>query len=286
MPLDFPPIYLLPAHLQPEQLLQLEEKIPSLTYDIHEAEIVLGRVSKPERARFELRRAKLDTEPVERSNDDGEDVMEVSSPKRRKLNSDAMSDRSHATGEKGDTVKVLKLQWLDDSLAEGSVLPMDDYLVYEGVISTHAQVSNASPTSPQTSTKGKSILERAAAAAANVSSKSSRRHGPDHPEKHSQPHRPTLLHESTSDHDATLPPIPDFLHTTYSCQRPTFVNPPNGDFVEELKRVRTLRLLQGDQIGVRAYSTSIATLAAYPYALQNAAGKTVQCLKLLVWNPC
>lgn len=241
----------------------MEEKIPSLTYDIHEAEIVLGRVSKPERARFELRRAKLETEPVERlavEVADDEDDDDAPSPKRRKLDSGGSVE-----GYKPSTVKVLKLQWLDDSLEEGTVLPIDEYLVYEGVISAKAET-------PQTSPKGKGILERAAAAAANTSPKSSRRYGTERPEQHSQHHRPALLHESTSDHDVSLPPIPDFLHTTYSCQRPTFVNPPNGDFVEELKQVRTLRLLQGDQIGVRAYSTSIATLAAYPYPLQNAAG--------------
>ncbi|QPH17165.1 hypothetical protein C2857_001962 [Epichloe festucae Fl1] len=47
------------------------------------------------------------------------------------------------------------------------------------------------------------------------------------------------------------------------------MDPPNGNFIQELKRIRTFRLLQGDKIGVRAYSTSIATLSAYPYTIQN-----------------
>lgn len=264
MALEFPPIFLLPAHLQPEQLLELEEQIPSLTYDIHEAEIILGSVSKPGRARFELRRAKLDTEPVEHRICEQDEGGDEPSHKRRKLDTENSGTKFLDT-ENRKTVKVLRLQWLHDSLEEGQVLPLDGYLVYEGIIREQA-------TESQTSPKTQSTLERAAAAAASVSPRSSRRYGPDRHERPPQPQRPSLLHETTSDHDVRLPAIPEFLHTTYSCQRPTFVNPPNSDFVEELKKVRTLRLLQGDQIGVRAYSTSIATLAAYPYALQNAAG--------------
>jgi DNA polymerase IV len=264
MAIDFPPIFLLPAHLQPEQLLELEEKIPSLTYDIQEAEIILGSVSKPERARFELRRAKLDTEPVEHhvGNQDGD--ADNPSHKRQKLDIDDPGTRTLNT-EKRNIVKVLRLQWLNDSLEKGQALPFDDYLVYKGTIRKQTMGSQTSPTT-------KTTLERRATAVASVSPGSSRRSGPGRHESTSHPQRPSLLHETTSDHDVRLPPIPEFLHTTYSCQRPTFANPPNSDFVEELKKVRTLRLLQGDQIGVRAYSTSIATLAAYPYALQNAAG--------------
>lgn len=265
---SFPPIFLLPAHLQPEQLLELEEKIPSLTYDIHEAELVLGRVSKPERARFELRRAKLETEPVEhQENDEVLSSNTISPTKKRKLNeSGVVGQRPSVPARK--TVKVLRLQWLMDSLEHGDVLPVADYLVYEGIASQEKEAT----ASPEAKPQGKRILERAAIAAANSSSHGSKPYGADGAEKHSRSQRPALLHESTSDHDVNLPPIPEFLHTTYSCQRPTLVNPPNGDFVEDLKQVRTLRLLQGDQIGVRAYSTSIATLAAYPYPLQNTAG--------------
>ncbi|KAK4059823.1 hypothetical protein Purlil1_14325 [Purpureocillium lilacinum] len=89
------------------------------------------------------------------------------------------------------------------------------------------------------------------------------------PSSHGHPHNPpSLVRQTTSEHDVPLPPIPDYLHSTYSCQRPTPFNSLNGPFIEELKNIRTLRLLQGDQIGVRAYSTAVATLAAYPYELQ------------------
>lgn len=47
---SFPPIYLLPAHLETEKLHELEEQIPSLTYDPGEAGVIIGNISKPERA--------------------------------------------------------------------------------------------------------------------------------------------------------------------------------------------------------------------------------------------
>lgn len=84
--------------------------------------------------------------------------------------------------------------------------------------------------------------------------------------------RPThLVHHSTSEHDNPdkLPSIPDYLHTTYSCQRPTPLNPPNDPFISQLKKIRTARTLLGDEIGVRAYSSAIASLAAYPYTLTS-----------------
>jgi DNA polymerase IV len=45
---------------------------------------------------------------------------------------------------------------------------------------------------------------------------------------------------------------------------------PNDLFISELKKIKTARLLNGDEIGVRAYSTSIASLAAYPHTLTSA----------------
>ncbi len=86
---------------------------------------------------------------------------------------------------------------------------------------------------------------------------------------------PTLPSETTADHDveSDLPPIPEYLHTKYACQRPTPINPPNAAFIEVLKDIRTIRTLKGDAIGIRAYSTSIAALSAYPYTLSSSKGK-------------
>ncbi|KAL9129026.1 MAG: hypothetical protein Q9217_002428 [Psora testacea] len=86
---------------------------------------------------------------------------------------------------------------------------------------------------------------------------------------------PHLLHQTTSEHDeainAALPPMPDWVvqNKVYSCERATPRDSPNEDFIAQLKRIRLARVLTMDEIGVRAYSTSIASLAAYPYTLQS-----------------
>ncbi|KAH7309429.1 hypothetical protein B0I35DRAFT_378815 [Stachybotrys elegans] len=260
MALRFPPIFLLPTHLQPDELHRLEEAIPSLTYDIHEAEVVLGKLSRRERAMFELRRARLETEPLS--------IASSEPPaKRARLSSPGSPAKTpQESRAAGDVVKVVKIAWLTDSLEKGEVLPLDDYLLYEGRKISH----NAAPPSqePRSSPiQGSNTVERALGDSDIYSATSSARSSASPRSRQAATHVPALLHQTTSEHDLVLPLIPPFLTTTYSCQRPTLVDPPNSAFIEELKRVRTLRILQGDQVGVRAYSTSIATLAAYPYPL-------------------
>ncbi|KAL8873468.1 MAG: hypothetical protein Q9174_001080, partial [Haloplaca sp. 1 TL-2023] len=89
--------------------------------------------------------------------------------------------------------------------------------------------------------------------------------------------RPHLLHESTSDYEeyasADLPPMPDWVREKkiYACQRVTPLSSQNDAFIAQLKQIKTARLLTNDEVGVRAYSTSIASLAAYPYAIRSTA---------------
>ncbi|OLN97469.1 DNA polymerase type-X family protein pol4 [Colletotrichum chlorophyti] len=284
MVLELPPIFLLPTHLDTDRLHELEEKIPSLTYDVHEAEIIIGNISKRERALFELRRLKVQTDPV-----DAAEIAEsqpTDGPRKRKRTSTESDTDSSVYTENGErfgssnsrsvsasvvvkdvdqgTVKVVKLAWLTDSLAQGQVLPLHNYLLYEG------RKKNA----PETPIiiKGSEILARAATDAVsqprgNTSSSTRRNRSP--PVLHRTV--PSLIRQTTSEHESALqlPPIPSFLKTTYACQRPTPVNPPNAAFIDELKKIRTTRKLMGDQIGVRAYSTSIATISAYPYVLAS-----------------
>ncbi len=302
MPLDFPPIFLLPTHLQPDDLHRLEASIPSLTYDIHEAQVVLGNISRTQRARFELRRLKVDTETVEDAgagdgDGDGtgraiasEPFPETSgaagatahaqhgepSPKRRKLSvSHGQPSRSHGGKAQGEIIYVLRLAWFEDSVKQNRLLPKDSYMVYRGrkLASVGGQRKTATATTtvksprPSPAAATKDILRRAAGDQRAAG-------GGRPPSSHGHPHNPpSLVRQTTSEHDVPLPPIPDYLHSTYSCQRPTPFNSLNGPFIEELKNIRTLRLLQGDQIGVRAYSTAVATLAAYPYELQVPQGK-------------
>lgn len=90
----------------------------------------------------------------------------------------------------------------------------------------------------------------------------------------SQP--PRLLHQTTSEHDedfgsSTPPKLPDWVKEKrlYSCERATPPNSPNNEFIAQLEQIRLARTLTGDDTGVRAYSTSIASLAAYPYPLSS-----------------
>ncbi|GAB1314105.1 DNA polymerase [Madurella fahalii] len=286
MALDFPVIYLLPTQLGASQLQDLEEQIPTLTYDINEAEVILGKVYRKERALFELRKYKLVTEEV----DPTEPAASVSPlRKRARLMTPALasSDIDSDTASEGEiqrqligpaalapvepTVKVVKLSWFTDSVKAGVVLPYDDYLVYEG--RKMPATPMASPQPPSTE-RAAEILKRALADSSALTKNYRPRsaHGrrgatyAHHPVK-----TPALVRQTTSEHemDAHLPPIPDYLHTTYSCQRPTPVNPPNEGFIQELSKIKTARTLTGDKIGVRAYSSAIATIAAYPYTIQS-----------------
>ena len=88
--------------------------------------------------------------------------------------------------------------------------------------------------------------------------------------------RPTgLLRETTSEHDEgegnELPEMPQWVkeNKIYSCERATPLQSPNDDFIEQLKQIRLARTLVADEIGVRAYGTSIASLAAYPHRLSD-----------------
>ncbi len=290
--LAFPVIFLLSAQLGSKELQDLEEQIPTLTYDINEAEVVLGKVFRKERALFELRKHQLSTEEVDPS---GPATSPSRDRKRARLSTPALlsSDIDSDTASEGEiqrrlaepapvapTVKVVKLSWFTDSVKAGEVLPLDSYVVYEGRKVPKVPVQAPGPLPAEAvADKAADILKRALAdqgglpgSPRSTSSPQRRRGGTytSHPVV-----RPPLVRETTSEHEirTQLPPIPEYLQTTYSCQRPTPVHPPNEAFIEELTKIKTSRTLTGDKIGVRAYSSAIATIAAYPYTFQTAHGK-------------
>ncbi|KAI1485963.1 hypothetical protein F5X96DRAFT_286891 [Biscogniauxia mediterranea] len=271
MALDFPTIYLLPTHLEADELPELETQIPSLTYDIHEAKVILGKISKKTRALFELRTRGVLTDEVDVPHHPH--VRDASPPaKRRRLSSpsqvpiddDASTTSSHKSiDDDGMLVQVVKLAWFTDSVEKQTVLPVDDYLIYRGR-KKQVMITHPMPSPQHISDNGDG--------------------DGDEDDKHlALPHRrstatkshmkvPPLLKETTSDHEraVALPPVPDYLHTAYSCQRPTRLNTPNDAFIDQLKKMRTIRSLENDQVGVRAYSTSIASIAAYPHRISEA----------------
>ncbi|KAK7556795.1 hypothetical protein IWX49DRAFT_11967 [Phyllosticta citricarpa] len=323
-----------------------------MTYDIREAKIVIGKVGTKRRAQLELRSRKLFTREATPANNESSILdPEPRGPpqKRRKIEDhsnrgdsstedeaeapptrpsrSAGSGRSSpsalvpssagngASAELFDSnrIKVIKMDWIDNSSRTGKLLPMKDYLVYEGkpteppsatlpFQAPHASkapivipASPSSRSSNQTAKTGQSILDRAKADASSETSPKQRRAGfKGSSSTHfsnrsfassSQPAtwKSRLLHKTTSENEGSssndgkdLPPLPAWVkqRKKYACERATPADPPNATFVNQLKQIRLARALTGDEIGVRAYSTSIAALAAYPYKLRSASEVT------------
>ncbi|PGG99919.1 hypothetical protein AJ80_09274 [Polytolypa hystricis UAMH7299] len=204
-----------------------------------------------------------------------------------------------------DGVKVVKLEWLNESITAGHALPIAPFTVYHArktarpqtpkyerttsAMSSQFPSAQTTPQSPSRKRDGASIgiLERARADAFSTTPQPSqtttpfaatarvRRTGLVQAASPSQPFRPKLYRETTDEHEAAenLPEAPDWVRNNlgYACQRSAFLHPPNEAFITQLVKIRTIRELTLDEIGVRAYSTSIAAIAAYPYLFQSPA---------------
>lgn len=229
-------------------------------------------VSNKARARFELRRLKIATVEDSPSQEADSSSPQRKRQKRRQGGSPTSSDDEHVTPH--DIVQVVRLAWVEDSLRAGKVLNYRGYLVHEAVKAPHERVPKKSVHTLMSPRSPEELLRRARQVAANSSQPTERKLSSHKDARQPARHAPPLLPQSTTEEDvlARLPPIPAYLRTTYSCQRSTVVHPPNEDFIEKLKEVRELRKITGDEIGVRAYSSAIASLSAYPYKLQSAIG--------------
>lgn len=83
-----------------------------------------------------------------------------------------------------------------------------------------------------------------------------------------------LLQQTTTDYEGTssdLPEPPEWVqaHVKYACQRLTPKDNPNDVFINLLGQIKVARLLTNDEIGVRAYATSIAALRSYSHRISN-----------------
>ncbi|KAM3416695.1 DNA polymerase lambda [Cercospora zeina] len=83
-----------------------------------------------------------------------------------------------------------------------------------------------------------------------------------------------LLHETTTEHEgysSDLPEPPEWVkaRVKYACERLTPKDNCNDDFINLLEEIKLARLLTNDEIGVRAYATSIAALRAYTHRISN-----------------
>jgi DNA polymerase IV len=206
-----------------------------------------------------------------------------------------------------DTIWVIRWDWLEACATAGHLVPLGHHLVFKGkvlqrpksvnpksikaVFSAVAKTAPASnsqlATRPQTS---QDIMSRAKTDVAGTISKAThQRHqfgshtsrrfegktfapSMQHAGQTFATHTAHLLQTTTSEYegqDSEFPDPPDWVkdHVKYSCQRFTPANGQNEDFLEQLKKIRTARTLIDDEIGVRAYSTIIASIAAYPFKL-------------------
>lgn len=284
-----PAVFVLPTHLALEELHQIEEQLVQhharLTYDISEAQLILGKIAHKKRAALELRSRGLWTEeiplqgatsepPTKRRRIHGETqarVEEVDLSTETEGEEDGVrskhDSRRHlkkpqsAVGlpDAADTISVAKLEWFTQCLSSNALLPIDSYIVYQ------ARKTARPPPPPSVSTSS-DILQRAkkdaAARRADSSAPSSSQRPP-----------PKLYRQTTSENDeaAPLPPAPAWVtnHIVYACQRSAPLHPPNEGFIEQLQAIRQIRELTLDEVGVRAYSTSIAAIAAYPYEFRR-----------------
>jgi DNA polymerase IV len=183
-------------------------------------------------------------------------------------------------------VKVVRLEWAIQSIKARKVLDIDKFVVYHGkVIAPPQSTATATTTTVLKSVKtqsedGQGILARAIGDAASkplpsarppyFSRVSSTTRGAVSQHQHPPP---TLYRQTTSEHDQThlIPPAPDWVTNgvLYACMRSAPLHPPNEAFISQLVKIRKVRELTLDEIGVRAYSTSIAAVAAYPYELRS-----------------
>ncbi|KAL1796319.1 hypothetical protein ACET3X_004859 [Alternaria dauci] len=213
------------------------------------------------------------------------------------------------TASSDDMVWVVKFDWVEACVTTGHLLPLQDNLVYKGKVLERPKSSNtksikdifvaytkATPASrtllatrphPVQDILGRAKLDASTAPKKSTyQPKQSRNYGSNHFDgktfAHSSQHvghtyasqAVHLLQQTTSEYegeDSDVPPPPEWVKKgiKYACQRFTPGNGPNEDFLDQLKKIRTARTLIDDDIGVRAYSTIIASIAAYPYRLSH-----------------
>lgn len=202
-----------------------------------------------------------------------------------------------------DRVLVVKLTWLDECLRQRHLLPIQPFTVYDGRIIPKPdgqQTPTSSPSSVRThsvgpssnTTPASSSLQRQdfhtnilARAKADAEVKEEKGHPVafQHRRRFNQQTLPPvyattvpkLERMTTSEFEESdsrsLPEPPDWVknHVMYSCLRSTPLVTPNHRFIAELLKIKESRILTHDQIGVRAYSTAIASISAYPHLLQS-----------------
>ncbi|KAJ9624035.1 hypothetical protein H2203_005482 [Taxawa tesnikishii (nom. ined.)] len=265
-----PPIFVSSTHLDTEVLHDLEEDLVEtgaiLTWDVNEAKIILSKVESKRRAQFDLRSKGLWTEEYH-------SVKETCSRPNHQAAAGPAAKRCRIdvveTSRKDDGKAIT----IDGSETESEA--EEDPRSKGNLSRLQIRSNNQERSRAPLLTKSLGILSRGhggrtyGAPTPGITGASfDRGRGGGGQYAH-------LLQQTTSEYDegisSELPEMPDWVknHVKYACQRRTPANSPNDDFIALLKKIKLARLLTNDQIGVRAYSTSIASIAAYPSKLSN-----------------
>ncbi|KAL4925050.1 uncharacterized protein BDV17DRAFT_284257 [Aspergillus undulatus] len=303
-----PPIFVLPTHLDLDTLHEAEETLiqhgAHLTYDVGETALILGKVRQKKRVALELRSRGLWTEevpaktpakpPAKRRRVDGdadgagaaeevylstedeseEDGVRGSQPaahlKHPELTTKSKRDAKSVKellGEEEGVIRVVRLEWFNECVEAQTVIPVDSFVVYRA-----RKIERPATKSDKDTANSQAILDRAKQDAAFKAPfpPSRDRHGGA---SSSQRAPPKLYRQTTSENEEAepLPPTPDWVRNNvlYACMRSAPLNSPNEAFINQLVKIRTIRELNLDEIGVRAYSTAIASIAAYPYEIRH-----------------
>ena len=375
-----PNVFVLPTYLSTYELHVAEDEISSrgaiLTYDIKEANLVLGNISKQRRAKFELQCGKVRFEEIYAEKRDASPSSSVDTTgeglakKRRELpHGEPKALTEHTEHDNDDTttgyetedmtedeqkaavkpmsqlsisrvslsptvaspdtldgdeprtphfvpkafagkVKVLKLEWLKESIAAGKPKPFEPYTLFDARLLSPPEAATSPQPAPTPMDRAistenivqtpkppndisREILERAKAEAKPSVARAYRRgrirdaanrdfigrsfasSSKAANQSFNQLDHPNFLHQTSSEFDEAInnpiPAMPDWVlqNKIYSCERSTPSPSPNDPFINLLKKIRLARTLAADEIGIRAYSTSIASLAAYPHPLTS-----------------
>lgn len=185
-------------------------------------------------------------------------------------------------------IKVISLNWLLDSVAVKKVLPFGSYTIHEAtlLLETDKALWSVKQDNTMTSASNRkvgapNVLQVREDMPASVEREREHSFRPTDqqrvPKGSTQAKRlpPNLVHQSTSEfedaREAGKAEMPMWVMQgkKYACQRRSPPHSPNEEFINQLKKIRHARILQSDEIGVRAYSTSIAAIASYPYPLNS-----------------
>ncbi|KAL4785501.1 high-affinity nickel-transport protein-domain-containing protein [Aspergillus varians] len=296
-----PPIFVLPTHLTLDALHQSEETLlqhnAHLTYDVTEASLILGKVGQKKRAALELRSRGVWTEEVrsayspssspssarvkrrrvEVERNTAEEVVDLGTEDESEGGGDGRRPKAHLKhphllDTQDGVIRVVRLEWLAQCVEAQELIPVEPFVVY-----CARKIERPATKSDMDAANSQAILDGAKQDAAfkvplPPSFARNRKHD-DGGSSSGQRPPPKLYRQTTSENEEAepLPPVPDWVrdHVSYACMRSAFLHPPNEQFIEQLVKIRTIRELNLDEVGVRAYSTAIAAIAAYPYQLRR-----------------